>query len=423
MPDQLFDTLTDDLAVRPLPAAEVRRRGDRRRRRQRAAAGIAGLAAVAAVIVGVGVAVDGRGADRMVPAAPTPTPSVALTTVPADFLLTRGMPSDPAPTQSLMTDTRRVGGDAPQQLDFCDVPFWLASDAAQTLLAHWTDGAEAYEYRTLSTYPSTADAATAFDRILTVRGGCLTREISPIVVPIADPGTIGPGTIGPDGVIAWVAPDGHPWPTAGGAGIAYVAARVGNALLIDRANLMSATDPAVRQQTVDNLLHRLAPVLASMCVFSTEPCGHASTTTSPTSTGTVPAVLGPVGYDRLTVGMTYAEAMATGEIAELPTRTNGVRIELGDHPDAALCMSQKGGLMAIFLGAGMHTPEGIGLGSPVADLVAAYPDLKPMSDGPVGGPGVFRAAATGKLWYEIDVNQKRQVSAVILRQDHQTCFE
>ena len=80
--------------------------------------------------------------------------------------------------------------------------------------------------------------------------------------------------------------------------------------------------------------------------------------------------------------------------------------------------------MAIFLGQDMTTAEGVRLGASVADLEAAYPDLAAYGpDSKLGGPGIFRAAASNGLWYEIDVDQQNQVSTVILRQDHQTCFE
>lgn len=79
MPDQLFDSLTDDVTVRPLPATEVRRLGDRRRRRRQAATGVVGLAAVAAIVLPV--TLGGGSSDR--PVAPaTDAPSAPASGAP-----------------------------------------------------------------------------------------------------------------------------------------------------------------------------------------------------------------------------------------------------------------------------------------------------------------------------------------------------
>lgn len=165
---------------------------------------------------------------------------------------------------------------------------------------------------------------------------------------------------------------------------------------------------------------------AAVLLVALTGCGGAPTSpvTPPTHHAPRSAVLGPTGHDGLEIGMTYAEAMATGDVAEEPGDPGGGPIpHLAGHLDAGLCLSKEDGLMAIFLGRGMHTPEGLRIGSSVADLVAAYPRARPLSDGALGQPGVFRADATPTTWYEIDVDRGRRVSTVILRQDHQTCFE
>ena len=83
MPDNVddsFDHFDEGLPVNPLPAAEVRRRGDRLRRRNTVLATVGGVAA-AAVFIGVPVAVVAggrRGAWQPhdpAPASPSPTPT------------------------------------------------------------------------------------------------------------------------------------------------------------------------------------------------------------------------------------------------------------------------------------------------------------------------------------------------------------
>ena len=98
-PFESFKTTMDASDLHPLPASEVRRRGDRLRRRNTAMAAVGGTAA-ALVAVGVPVAlVQGGGDDD---AAPTPIanqPTTQVTTqvvawrteVPADFPLVQGL--------------------------------------------------------------------------------------------------------------------------------------------------------------------------------------------------------------------------------------------------------------------------------------------------------------------------------------------
>ncbi|GAB4013038.1 hypothetical protein [Nocardioides ultimimeridianus] len=130
------------------------------------------------------------------------------------------------------------------------------------------------------------------------------------------------------------------------------------------------------------------------------------------------AVLGPTGYGPLTLGMSYRDARATGQVADGSRGTH-----LAGHPDAGLCLSRADGLMAIFLGRGMRTSEGLRLGSSAARLRHLYPALTPYGVAEPGhSSGIFRAPAGAGDWYEIDVDH-RHVSVVILRRDRQTCFE
>lgn len=73
--------------VDPLPAAEVRRLGDRRRARRTAVASVTGVAAVLAVVVPATLYAARDGSGRPVP--PSTSTSAGPTTIPADFPLDR----------------------------------------------------------------------------------------------------------------------------------------------------------------------------------------------------------------------------------------------------------------------------------------------------------------------------------------------
>lgn len=175
--------------------------------------------------------------------------------------------------------------------------------------------------------------------------------------------------------------------------------------------------PAAVAATTLATLATLSACGSTPTYSSTPPPGAPSTTAVDAAT-TRPVALGPTGYGQLALGSGYKVAMATGLVA------HGSRgSHLTGHPDAGLCLNRTDGLMAIFLGKGMRTSEGLRIGDSAARLRAAYPDLRPygVSEG-IRGSGIFRADAADGDWYEIDLDHG-SVSVVILRQDHQTCFE
>jgi len=410
MPDQLFDSLSDDVTVRPLPASEVRRRGDRRRRTRHAALGVAGLAA--AIAVAVPITLGNGSADRSV-APSTNTPSAAVTTIPAGFPLTAGMPRRDGVSNQPLT----AGPLTSEEEKACGQVVWSAQRPIPTVggaTVTYRDGSEGGQSRSLALYADEEQAGRALRAIDLALSTCGTDQAAGTSFEqVTTPTATGSAEVW---VVRWIDDKGHPT----GEGMISSATRVGNALLLHSETFGSAGDDSVVQYEAGRIAHSTTPVIASMCVFSANGCA----TTQDSTTPTTPAsdVLGPTGYDRLRIGMSYADALATGEVGD---RSDGAaNAALAGRPDAGLCLSKKDGLMAIFLGAGMHTPEGIRIGSSTAELQAAYPGLKPYGpDSKLGRGGIFRADAGKGLWYEIDVEQTKQVSTVILRQDHQTCFE
>jgi len=129
------------------------------------------------------------------------------------------------------------------------------------------------------------------------------------------------------------------------------------------------------------------PVTTPTSSPSSGPSSGPSGTPAPSATPTPPAggngVLGPDGYRDLRLGMTLAEARATGDLrlvdaprSAVATGCAGFRLTdqpAGDKNSVDGYYSAAHGLAAVFARPGMSTPEGIGLGSTWAEVHQAYP--------------------------------------------------
>jgi hypothetical protein len=104
----------------------------------------------------------------------------------------------------------------------------------------------------------------------------------------------------------------------------------------------------------------------------------ASATSTSSSSGKPSAlVLGPTGLGRLKIGMLPEAATATGEI-DAPDPDQGcgyAALKSAKSDDVQVTYSADRGLVAIPAYGRIATPEGIRIGSSVAQLKAAYPDL------------------------------------------------
>lgn len=90
--DELENFTDPGLAMNPLPASEVRRRGTRMRRRNNALAAIGGVAAVAIIATPLAMAATNKSTDTTPPVT-NPSPSVTwVQEIPDDIPLTAGMP-------------------------------------------------------------------------------------------------------------------------------------------------------------------------------------------------------------------------------------------------------------------------------------------------------------------------------------------
>lgn len=247
-------TMSTDL--HPLPAHEVRRRGDRLRRRNTALA-VAGGTVAALVAVGVPVALTQGGEDTRdsLPVATAPSSQVAWrTVVPDDFPITEGFPSPDAGGRTT------TGAYEPQAVGPCAGPAWDVSDALDSLAAVYQDPSQGGLDRVVAVFADDAAAAARLD--------ALQQEVT-TCSPTGRPSVSAELLASDLGDQSVVFVNGY---DETGEGFLHEAVRVGNAVLYSTSSFQSAGDPAVVEQTRELEQDRSAEVVAAMCVFAADPC-------------------------------------------------------------------------------------------------------------------------------------------------------
>lgn len=238
----------------PLPAAEVRRRGNRIRRRNNALAGAAAVAVVAAIVAPLAVLAD-RGEDRTIDPAPQ---TEWVQQVPDGFPLANGMYGEPSVTT-------RSGID---DIELCGTTVWSPTDPVSTvdLAGARYEENEAYQGRTLALYSDDDAAAQALQAIRSGVEGCGRDEQSAGLPLVNERVTV---DLGADAFSFIQRADE-------GGGLlgqltTWEVVRSGNALLLDTSYGSAGDDSAV-DQAVSMLANRSEVVRGQLCVFSADPC-------------------------------------------------------------------------------------------------------------------------------------------------------
>jgi hypothetical protein len=276
MPDPIEELrhFTPGVDVDPLPASEVRRRGDRRRRRTNALATVGGVAAVAALVVPLSLAV--RGTDRSDPQPVGPSPSTASSTavpglawrqrIPADFDLT----ALPAGATFSYTPREAAGVD---RLQLCGTTAFDTGPGAEVPVVdsagavHGEAGTESTSARTLALYPSDQAAATVLGAIEEAVRACPVQRQdpgAPLVHAVVDT------ALATDDSFVFTQQarmDAQLYADL----TVFQVARVGNALYVATSST-SAGGPQVVAAEVRRTAEQSAPVLSDMCTFAAQRC-------------------------------------------------------------------------------------------------------------------------------------------------------
>lgn len=269
MPDPIEELQSFDPGgpMSPLPASEVRRRGDRHRRRRTTGVALAAAAAVAVVTTGSMVLAGGEPRTAPDPAGPSPSVTTSapdLAPIPDDFPLAAGWPA-PRGETVLEGPGRPTEAYAPV-LCGRELPLTAASDR---LLARLS-GAAHPRTRQLSTF---ADAAAAKAEVKSILDGHLA---CPQEVEDEDTGDIlytelRPVTVGAQSQ-AYVRISGIPGygPTPGTEVLLVV--RVGRSVVLDATSSGARYDERALKGQIEDQAAALADPIAAMCAFTKAGC-------------------------------------------------------------------------------------------------------------------------------------------------------
>jgi len=407
-PIHQLENFSEGLTVNPLSPSEVRRRGDRLRRRNAVTGAVAAAAVVAVMATPFVLLNHGDAKTDPGPTTNGPTPTEATTLpssspsatpgddptgprvaeIPDDFPLIAGWPD---PSQSEYGDKALKGPSrdlAALEITACgsQVP---DPGNLDRLDATWTN-AEDYRARELLTFSTAQEAVTYVAHLRALWQECQSEETG-------DGGQVHElrtTQVGGESVALLTGYTYQGGPTVG-LSIDHVV-RLGRAVLIDATSnegTLEAADDQIAGMTQDS-----ADVVAAMCLYTEAGCG------GDPSDGSADQVLSLDGYGDLRLGMTATEVEGTGLASLHPFTDPAMNCQTmsidgwGDtvHPNFSGnvhgLVSKKYGLAIIIAQPGMHTPEGIGVGSTVEEVRAAYGELSgsdAYNTTPVNGASYF----------------------------------
>lgn len=255
-------------SMNPLPAAEVRRLGDRHRRRRTTGIALAAAAAVAVVLTGTAVIGSDRGERSVEPAGPTPS-SVPTSSAPSQAVaspldgidITVNMPENDTgePVEQVRGD---LGLSA---VNFCEIGQPLEQDGRTDSVSAAASGPEYSDARELIVYPDVEGAARVLDALTDAATGCPREESGPGSTTLHE---MTRSDVGDDSAVVSAT-----YETDGSVGLGaeiLQLVRVGNALLVTSGYSEydpQALDPVRAQYAAD-----IAPIVAQMCIFSDLGC-------------------------------------------------------------------------------------------------------------------------------------------------------
>ena len=278
MPDlHDFDDFDQGLpAMDLLPAAEIRRRGDRMRRRRTALVAAGGVLAVAVAVGTPVIAFSGGGDDRGVAPVDSPTPSITpdvgdtawVTSVPGDFPLTAGFPDpDAEPSDALANDPA--------------VPATCASfeGVADSRVVTYEGESEDRAVRYLVLYPDAATAERQLSYFRNAQGSCPADAAGPDFEYASENTEVGTDE-------AWVLTEQVRLDDDLLSDLTMsLVARTGNAIYVDMSYGSAGGADVVAEQST-RLEQRSVGPLQSMCLFAANPCVIESEAAAPeTATG------------------------------------------------------------------------------------------------------------------------------------------
>jgi hypothetical protein len=160
---------------------------------------------------------------------------------------------------------------------------------------------------------------------------------------------------------------------------------------------------------------------------SPSPSSASPTSKTPTSPAANRLVLGPTGLGKLKIGMTRAQAEASGLITDIDGGSEGCgAATLKADPDGTVTYSPNLGVIAIPAYGRIATPEGIRIGSTLKQVQATYDDFEGSDVDETGNFNNGRGWAGGddgnKVRYRFHFRDG-EVEYLGLEHDDQDCYE
>ena len=289
--DQLARFDGGDPAAPPLPAAEVRRRGDRLRRRNTVLAGVGAALAVAVIATPIAVLTSGSDSTEPEPAPAPTSPSVTTDTlvsgevlaeIPDSVDLTADMPAN----ESGEPVTATTDGDGVVDLQFCAEQAFPLRDDLVDRLAATAIGPEYASARELRVYGSTEQATAAVDQVVDAAEGCPREDLGEELGNTTWVHAVTPTDLGEASYTVQRTFEDQGAPSIGATWWQVV--RVGNAVLATATSGEYAPGPILEDATTDDV-EALRPLVDQLCPFSADGCPTPDATGTP---GEVPLTSG-----------------------------------------------------------------------------------------------------------------------------------